>query len=46
MALREIVMVEVPAGVTIGGGGVIEALPPPQPARAKVMQRIVAERAP
>ena len=45
VALREIVMVEVPAGVTIGGG-VIEALPPPQPARANVIQRIVVERAP
>jgi hypothetical protein len=42
-ALREMVIVEVPEGVTTGGGGVTDALqPPPQPARAKVMQKIAA----
>src|SRR5690348_13782873 len=46
VALRETVMVEVPEGVTMGGGGVIDALPPPHPARANVMQRMAAERAP
>lgn len=43
-ALSEIVIVEVPEGVITGGGGVTAALPPPQPVRAKVMQRIAAER--
>src|SRR5690242_20076314 len=46
VALGETVMVEVPEGVTMGGGGVIDALPPPHPARANVMQRMAAERAP
>src|ERR1700752_745127 len=32
------VRVEVPEGVTTGGGGVTAALPPPQPVRANVMQ--------
>lgn len=46
-ALSEIVMVEVPEGVTIcGGGGVTAALPPPQPARTNGMQKIAAERTP
>ena len=46
LALREIVMFEVPEGVMMGGGVVIAALPPPQPARAKVMQKIVTGRTP
>jgi hypothetical protein len=38
------VIVEVPEGVITGGGGVTLALPPPQPVRAKVMQKIAATR--
>lgn len=48
VALSEIVMVEVPEGVTRGaegGGGVIDALPPPQPV-ATVIQKNAAERTP
>jgi hypothetical protein len=46
-ALREMVIVEVPEGVTTGGGGITDALlPPPQPARATVMQKIATERTP
>ena len=44
VALSEIVRVEVPEGVTIGGGGVMAALPPPQPVRANPIQKIAAER--
>jgi hypothetical protein len=41
------VIVEVPEGVTMGGGVVvIAALPPPQPARVNVRQKIAAERTP
>lgn len=46
VALREIVMVEVPEGVTTGGGGVTAALPPPQPVRINEMQKIGAARTP
>lgn len=43
LAVREIVMVEVPEGVTIGGGGaVMDAAPPPQPVSAKVIQKTAA----
>jgi len=44
VAVSEIVMVEVPEGVTTGGGGVTAALPPPQPAKANGRQKIAAER--
>lgn len=46
LAESEIVMVEVPEGVTIGGGGgVMDTLPPPpQPARMNGMQKIAAKR--
>lgn len=46
VALKEIVMVEVPEGVTIGGGGVIAALPPPQPANTKAVQKIATKKTP
>src|SRR5215831_16553148 len=46
VALSEIVSVEVPEGVTMGGGVVIAALPPPQPARENGMQKMAAERTP
>ena len=46
VALSEIVSVEVPEGVTMGGGVVIVALPPPQPARKNGMQKMAAERTP
>src|SRR5690242_5909651 len=40
-------MVEVPEGVTRGGGGVVmDAAPPPQPVTATVIQKNAAERAP
>lgn len=43
VALSEIVMVEVPEGVTIGGGGVVmDAALPPQPVSANVIQKIAA----
>lgn len=46
VALSEIVIVKVPEGVITGGGGVTAAvgLPPPQPAKASVKQRIREER--
>ena len=43
VAASEIVRVEVPEGVTTGGE-VTAALPPPQPAKANVMQKMAAER--
>lgn len=46
VALKEIVMVEVPEGVTIGGGGVTAALPPPQPANTKAVQKIATKKTP
>src|SRR5215469_6673189 len=47
VALSEIVMVEVPEGVTIGGGVVVVALLPPQPAKKNGMERIAtAKRTP
>ena len=46
VALKEIGMVEVPEGVTTGGGVVTAALPAPQPALAKAMQKVAARRTP
>ena len=47
VALSEIVMVEVPEGVTRGAGGVVmDALPPPQPTRTNGMQKSATERTP
>lgn len=46
VALSEIVIVEVPEGVTTGGGVVIVALPPPQPARTNGIQKTTAARTP
>ncbi len=47
VALSEIVIVEVPEGVTIGGGGgVTAALLPPQPEKTRVTNKIAAERTP
>jgi hypothetical protein len=47
VAESEIVMVEVPDGVTMGGGGgVTAALPPPHPEKLSVTQKIATERAP
>lgn len=47
LALSEIVMVEVPEGVTRGGGGVVaDAAPPPQPASANVTPKIATKRTP
>jgi len=46
-AENEIVMVEVPEGVTIaGGGGAMATLPPPQPAKPSVTKKMAAERTP
>lgn len=46
VALSEIVIVKVPEGVIIGGGGVTVAvaLPPPQPVRTNGMEKIAATR--
>jgi hypothetical protein len=46
IALGVIEIVDVPEGVTIGGGGVTAALPPPQHATPRITQRIVAVNAP
>lgn len=46
VALREIVIVEVPEGVISGGGGAIAALPPPQPEKMKAAKKMMAGRSP
>ena len=40
------VMVEVPEGVTAGGGGATAALPPPQPTALRIAPKMTAARTP